>query len=96
MNIKDCIENFLAQESKINKQQIVYVGGSHGGFLGAHLISRSNFFRAAALRNPGKTTSIKSIKSNQINQNQSNQSNQTNLPSIQIKKWNYLNKSNQI
>jgi len=35
-----------------DKSKVAVVGGSHGGFLGAHLVGQSDLFHCAALRNP--------------------------------------------
>lgn len=45
-----CIKRF---RGRINEKNIFYFGGSHGGFLGAHLVGQyPDFYQAAALRNP--------------------------------------------
>ena len=37
----------------VDRERVAVVGGSHGGFLGAHLVARApQLFKAAALRNP--------------------------------------------
>ena len=45
----DCLDDYL----KLNTTQtdkIVYVGGSHGGFLGGHLVAKDKRIKAAVLR----------------------------------------------
>ncbi|KNC83964.1 hypothetical protein SARC_03785 [Sphaeroforma arctica JP610] len=43
----------LAEFPDIDREAIVYCGGSHGGFLGAHLIAKyPDVYKAAVLRNP--------------------------------------------
>jgi dipeptidyl aminopeptidase/acylaminoacyl peptidase len=42
----------MPAQGGIDEKRVGVVGGSHGGFLGSHLIGRTKKFRAAALRNP--------------------------------------------
>ncbi|XP_066924049.1 acylamino-acid-releasing enzyme-like [Clytia hemisphaerica] len=57
MDIKD-VQNFAEIllekfENRFNKKQIFVFGGSHGGFIGAHLVGQyPDFYSAAALLNP--------------------------------------------
>ena len=63
MDVNDCkqtLETIVAQHSdSIDVENLFYLGGSHGGFLGGHLIAHEfdtpkgkRRFRAATLRNP--------------------------------------------
>jgi len=48
-----CLDSVRNLDSKLNTSKIFFVGGSHGGFIGAHLIGRyPDLFQAAVLRNP--------------------------------------------
>lgn len=57
-DVSDCIELVklaISKYSVIDEERIGIFGGSHGGYLGAWLISKietKSFFKAAALRNP--------------------------------------------
>lgn len=57
LDIKDvhnCVQMFISDHgSLINRKQIYIYGGSHGGFIGAHLVGQyPEFYCAAALLNP--------------------------------------------
>jgi acylaminoacyl-peptidase len=54
-DVEDCMKlvKMCISQGVINEDKITVVGGSHGGFLAAHLIGQHpNVFKAAALRNP--------------------------------------------
>ena len=57
MDIKD-VQNFVElflemSKDRVDKNNIFVFGGSHGGFIGAHLVGQyPDFYRAAALLNP--------------------------------------------
>jgi len=62
-DIADCMSALTVvleqYPTKIDKDRIVYYGGSHGGFIGGHLIARDERFKAAVLYNP--VTNISSM-----------------------------------
>ena len=53
-DVQNVVEIFLEQQGEaINCKQIFAFGGSHGGFIGAHLVGQyPDFYSAAALLNP--------------------------------------------
>jgi len=55
-DVAECLaatEWALRTDSRLNRGKVGVLGGSHGGFLGAHLSAqRAGLFRAAVLRNP--------------------------------------------
>jgi acylaminoacyl-peptidase len=54
-DVDDCLKaiEVCCSTHNVDRERIAVVGGSHGGFLGAHLIARSpKLFKACALRNP--------------------------------------------
>ena len=53
-DMMNALDNVLSElNGTINPDKIAVVGGSHGGFLGGHLVGQyPNRFKAAALRNP--------------------------------------------
>ena len=53
-DVQDVVQHFIKLKLlRIDTDNIFVLGGSHGGFLGAHLIGQfPDFYRAACLRNP--------------------------------------------
>ena len=54
-DVADCLATLAAAVAAgaVDGARAAYIGGSHGGFLGAHLVGQSpGTFRCAALRNP--------------------------------------------
>jgi len=57
LDINDCLDavSFILNEGNVDPENIVVVGGSHGGFVAGHLIARSHptiKFKACVMRNP--------------------------------------------
>jgi len=54
MDVNDCIESIthFVNQGKVNADKIVYIGGSHGGFLGGHILALDKRIKAAVIRNP--------------------------------------------
>ncbi|KAK3101343.1 hypothetical protein FSP39_002866 [Pinctada imbricata] len=55
MDVKDCQEaaDFILKEGKADSSKVFVFGGSHGGFLTAHLIGQyPDFYKAGSCRNP--------------------------------------------
>eukprot|EP01116_Phalansterium_solitarium_P010847 TRINITY_DN2622_c0_g2_i1.p1 TRINITY_DN2622_c0_g2~~TRINITY_DN2622_c0_g2_i1.p1 ORF type:complete len:696 (-),score=67.14 TRINITY_DN2622_c0_g2_i1:27-2114(-) len=54
LDVNDCIQSIEHRLSagQVDSGKIVYIGGSHGGYLGGQLCGRTSYFKAAALRNP--------------------------------------------
>ena len=54
-DVDDCLQaiEVCCSTQNVDRDKIAVVGGSHGGFLGAHLVARApKLFKACALRNP--------------------------------------------
>lgn len=51
-DVQNSVQHLLSK-SKIDKENIFYLGGSHGGFIGGHVVGQyPDFYRAAILHNP--------------------------------------------
>eukprot|EP01127_Copromyxa_protea_P011522 TRINITY_DN2901_c0_g1_i1.p1 TRINITY_DN2901_c0_g1~~TRINITY_DN2901_c0_g1_i1.p1 ORF type:complete len:211 (-),score=46.27 TRINITY_DN2901_c0_g1_i1:105-737(-) len=55
IDVNDCIvalDHVLTKDDSIDVNKVVYYGGSHSGFIGAHLLARDYRIKSAVLRNP--------------------------------------------
>lgn len=55
LDVQDCVDtvDYLVAQGIAARESVVVTGGSHGGFLTAHLIGQyPDMFKAAVMRNP--------------------------------------------
>jgi acylaminoacyl-peptidase len=49
LRLQECMKDALSKQLA-DPNKAVLCGGSHGGFIGAHIVTQSNAFKAAVLR----------------------------------------------